>query len=48
MQKLSYEKLVKIYNSEAGEDATKIREILVKIRKKLYDLYSVPLRISPH
>ncbi len=34
----AYEKLVKIYSNEAGEDAGKIREILIRIRGKLYEI----------
>ena len=33
-----YEKLIKIYTSEAGEDAVKIREILMNIKEKLYEI----------
>ena len=36
----AYEELVRVYSSESGESAVKIREAIAQMRIKLYDLYT--------
>jgi hypothetical protein len=36
----AYEELIRVYSSESGESAVKVRDAIAQIRTKLYDLYT--------